>query len=245
MTPFTFLALPSTPADQLRAARVSVHSKFGVDAVPRPQLVRKPGERLRIGYLSSDLGQHALAALITELLERHDRSRCEVFAYAYGPADSSAERERIKHAVDHWREVNADSDQQAAQRIRDDGIHILFDLNGYTQFARSEIPARRPAPMQVNWLGYLGTLGAPWYDYVVTDRFVSPPAQQAHFSERFLYLPNCYCPSDTRRTIDAQTPSRSECGLPESGFVFCCFNTTYKILPDVWAHRLWASIPHA
>jgi protein O-GlcNAc transferase len=235
--PFTYLYLPSTPADQLRAARRWVAERIGAPLAARPVLVRGAGERLRVGYLSSDLRLHAMAFLLTELLELHDRSRFEVFAYSYGPDDGSAQRSRIRNAVDCWRDIEADSDAQAAQRIRDDGIHVLFDLNGYTKFSRSAIPALRPAPVQISWLGYLGTLGAPWYDYIVTDRFVSPPGSQAQFSERFLYLPHCYCPSDTRREIDSGTPTRTDCGLPESGLVFCCFNNTHKILPEVF--DLW------
>ena len=127
-----------------------------------------------------------------------------------------------------------------AQRIRDDGIDILIDLNGYTTHARSEIFALRPAPVQINWLGYLGTLGAPWYDYVITDRFATPDDQQAFFTERFLAMPHCCAPSDTRR-VAAAVPSREACGLPAQGFVFACFNAPYKILPpvfDVWMRLL-------
>jgi len=121
----------------------------------------------------------------------------------------------------------------------------LIDLNGYTTHAKSEIFALRPAPVQISWLGYLGTLGAEWYDYVLTDRFVCPPAQQPFFTERFLYLPDCYCPSDTRRPVAAVRSDRMACGLPEQGFVFCCFNSTYKILPavfDTWM-RLLRQVP--
>jgi predicted O-linked N-acetylglucosamine transferase (SPINDLY family) len=114
---------------------------------------------------------------------------------------------------------------------------VLIDLNGYTTHARSEIFAMKPAPVQASWLGYLGTLGAPWYDYVITDRFVCPPEMQAYFSERFLYLPDCYCPSDSRRAVAAGVPSRAQCGLPEAGLVLCCFNHSYKILPQLFA--LW------
>jgi protein O-GlcNAc transferase len=239
--PFAYLYLPSTPADQLHAARRWAAERIATEVAPRPTLVRGAGERLRVGYLSSDLRLHAMAFLLTELLELHDRSRFEIFAYSYGPDDGSAQRQRIKSAVDHWRDIAADSDAQAVQRIRDDGIHVLFDLNGYTKFARSAIPASRPAPVQIGWLGYLGTLGASWCDYIVTDRFVSPPESQAQFSERFLYLPHCYCPSDTRRDTESRTPTRAECGLPEGGVVFACFNNTHKILPevfDIWMRLL-------
>ena len=124
---------------------------------------------------------------------------------------------------------------------------MLIDLNGYTTHAKSEIFALKPAPVQINWLGYLGTLGADWYDYVLTDRFVVPPSRQAFFAERLLYLPDCYCPSDTQRPVAARAPNRGVCGLPATGFVFCCFNNSYKILPpvfDVWM-RLLAAVPES
>jgi predicted O-linked N-acetylglucosamine transferase (SPINDLY family) len=131
--------------------------------------------------------------------------------------------------------------------MRADGVEVLIDLNGYTTHARSEIFALKPAPVQISWLGYLGTLGAPWYDYVLTDRFAAPAALQRYFSERFLYLPDCYCPSDTRREVAAVVPSRAACGLPERALVFCCFNNSYKILPEVFALwlRLLTAQPHS
>jgi len=245
VAPFMYLNLPTTPAEQLAAARLWVADRVQAGRPAAPAFARARGERLRIGYLSSDLRLHPMAALVSELLERHDRSRVEVFAYAYGPDDASAERRRIVAAVDHWRDIADETDARAAQRIRDDRIDVLIDLNGHTRFSRSDIPALRPAALQMSWLGYLGTLGAPWYDYVITDRFVSPPAQQVNFDERFLYLPHSYCPSDTRRAVAARVPGRAECGLPDSGFVFCCFNNIYKILPDVFGiwMRLLREIP--
>jgi predicted O-linked N-acetylglucosamine transferase (SPINDLY family) len=154
-------------------------------------------------------------------------------------------RGRIEAAFDRFVEGADETAAQLAGRIRGDGVQLLIDLNGYTTHAKSELFALRPAPVQLSWLGYLGTLGADWYDYVLTDRFVSPPEAQAFFSERFLYLPDCYCPSDTSREVAAERPSRAACGLPESAFVFCCFNQSYKILPPVFAvwMRLLAAVP--
>jgi predicted O-linked N-acetylglucosamine transferase (SPINDLY family) len=241
LAPFTYLSLPTSPAEQHVAASRWVERALSPAQSPLPTLAlrtlssRAPGERLRVGYLSSDFRHHAIAFLLTELLERHDKARMETFGYAYGPDDGSAERQRIRKAFEHWRDIDADSDEQASQRMRSDRLHVLIDLNGHTQYSRTAILARRPAPVQMSWLGYLGTLGAPWCDYIVTDRFVSPPEIQPHFSERFAYLPHCYCPSDTRRAIDARTPARSECGIPDDAFVFCSFSAGYKILPDVFA----------
>jgi predicted O-linked N-acetylglucosamine transferase (SPINDLY family) len=195
--------------------------------------------------VSSDFREHPVAALLAEVWERHDRTRLTTCAYSIGPRVASPQRTRIEAAFDRFVECSADSIEQTARRIEADGIEVLLDLNGYTTYAKSEILALRPAPLQINWLGYLGTLGAPWYDYVLTDRFAAPPELQPFFSERFLYLPDCYCPSDTQRPVAARTPERAACGLPEQGLVLCCFNATYKILPavfDVWM-RLLLAVP--
>lgn len=243
VTPFTLLSIPSTPADQLLAARLYVQKAHGAGTVSRPVVPWRKPERLRIGYLSSDFRRHPVTAAICELIELHDRTRCEVFAYAHGPLDASPERQRMMRAVDHWRDVSADPDAKAAECIRADRVHVLLDLNGHTQHARGGIAALRPAPVQVAYLGYPGTCGSEAYDYVLTDRFVCPPAQQANFTERFLYLPHCFMPGDTRRTIAASAPDRGAYGLPERGFVFCAFNNPLKIIPstfDVWMRILQA-----
>jgi predicted O-linked N-acetylglucosamine transferase (SPINDLY family) len=154
-------------------------------------------------------------------------------------------RIRIEAAFDRFVDCSDEAVEQIARRIRADGIEVLIDLNGYTTHAKSELFALRPAPVQISWLGYLGTLGAPWYDYVLTDRFACPAELQGFFTERFLYLPDCYCPSDTQRPIAPVAPTRATCGLPEHGLVFCCFNNCYKILPPVFAvwMRLLAQVP--
>jgi predicted O-linked N-acetylglucosamine transferase (SPINDLY family) len=144
-------------------------------------------------------------------------------------------RDRIERAFSQFVDVSGEAVEATVRRIAADGIEVLIDLNGYTTHARSELFALKPAPVQIHWLGYLGTLGAPWYDFVLTDRFAAPPELQRFFSERFLYLPDCYCPSDTRRAVAAAAPSRGECGLPEGALVFCCFNQAYKILPEMFA----------
>jgi predicted O-linked N-acetylglucosamine transferase (SPINDLY family) len=200
---------------------------------------------LRVGYVSSDFRTHPTASLLAEVWERHDRTRLAIYAYSIGPRESSSLRARVEAAFDRFVDCSNASIEQTASRIADDGIEVLIDLNGYTTHARSEIFALRPAPVQISWLGYLGTLGADWYDYVLTDRFACPPELQSCFTERFLYLPDCYCPSDTRRPIAPIAPARAACRLPEQAFVFCCFNNAYKILPavfDVWM-RLLERVP--
>src|SRR5262249_37273881 len=157
------------------------------------------GSRLRVGFVSSDFRDHPVSLLLLECWERMDRTRIETFAYGLLPPDRGPIGSRIAGAFEHYADCYEESAVETARRIRADGIEMLIDLNGYTTHARSEIFALKPAPLQLSWLGYLGSLGAPWYDYVLTDRHAAPPALQRCFSERFLYLPDCYCPSDTAR----------------------------------------------
>jgi len=242
---FALLATPLSPELQLRAARRWARDLAPAALPAPPSRTRKGSERLRVGYVSSDFRTHATASLLAEVWERHDRTRVATHAYSIGPAEASPLRSRIEAAFEHFADVASDTAEDIARRIDADGIDVLIDLNGYTTHARSRLFALRPAPTQVSWLGYLGTLGAPWYDYVLTDRFAAPSALQRAFTERFLYLPECYCPSDTRRAVAASVPTRAACGLPDEGFVFCCFNAAYKILPDVFAvwMRLLAELP--
>ena len=241
---FATLSAPLGPELQLRAAR-----RWADDLAPAmrrdPPRSRGQGTRLRVGYVSSDFRTHATTSLLAEVWERHDRSRLETRAYSIGPGETSPLRARIEAAFDVFTDASDESAEAIARRIAGDGIEVLIDLNGYTTHAKSELFALKPAPVQVSWLGYLGSLGAPWYDYVLTDRFAAPPELQRHFTERFLYLPECYCPSDTRRPVAQKVPTRAECGLPASAFVFCCFNHVYKILPEVFAlwMRLLAQVP--
>ncbi|HEY2864318.1 MAG TPA: tetratricopeptide repeat protein, partial [Casimicrobiaceae bacterium] len=242
--PFPLLAMPLPPRLLLDAAQ-AWSAQFAHRARSRPVAARRQGSRLRVGFVSADFRDHPTAHLLIDCWERVDRARIETFGYGLLPIDSSALGVRIGRALEHLAAVDEDTPSVIAQRIRDDGIDILIDLNGYTTHARPDIFALRPAPVQINWLGYLGTLGAPWYDYVLTDRFVTPEDQQAFFTERLLFLPHCLFPSDTRRSTAVPAPSRAACGLPERGFVFCCFNTPYKILPpvfDVWM-RLLTHVP--
>jgi predicted O-linked N-acetylglucosamine transferase (SPINDLY family) len=236
---FAVLALPLSPAMQLAVARRWARDLASVAPARKTRTHGRMG-KLRVGYVSSDFRTHATASLLAEVWERHDRARVATYAYSIGPTENSALRTRIEGAFDRFVDCSDDSIDETARCIAEDGIDVLIDLNGYTTHARSEIFALRPAPIQMSWLGYLGTLGAEWYDYVLTDRFACPPGLQQHFTERFLYLPDCYCPSDTRRPVAAMPAGRVSCGLPEQGFVFCCFNSAYKILPAVFA--VWMRI---
>lgn len=201
-------------------------------------------ERLRIGYLSADFHDHATAALIAELIERHDRSRFEIVGLSYGADDGGAMRRRLVYGFDRFLDLSTMPDAEAAQAIFAAGIDILVDLKGYTQNARPAIAAHRPAPVQAQWLGYPGTMGAGFIDWIVADPTVLPSSLEPAFRERVVRLPVCYQPNDRTRTI-GPTPSRAACGLPEEGFVFCCFNAAYKIGPalfDRWC-RLLQAVP--
>ena len=233
VNPHNLLALPYTPAELLAATRKWATQHFdgiAAGAVPSPSLV---DGRLRIAYIGPDFRTHPLANLLTEVIERHDRKRFEVFGYSYGPDDGSPARARFKAAFDHFVDVCAESVEDTARRIVKDRIAVLFDTSGYVIHARSEIFALRAAPIQVNCIGFPGTLGADCYDYILTDRLVTPPEQQSSFAERFMVLPDCYLPGDSNRPIGV-TPSRGQCGLPDGVFVFCCFNASYKIVPQVF-----------
>jgi protein O-GlcNAc transferase len=248
--PLPLLATPLGAELELTAARrfaQQIAARLASKRLPAATGPRTPGARLRVGFVSSDLRDHAVGHLLVECLERIDRSRIEAFAYSLLPCEASAFGQRIAQAPEHFVDCSLQPTEDVARRIHGDGIELLIDLNGYTTHAKSEIFALRPSPVQLSWLGYLGTLGAPWYDYVITDRFVSPSAAQTHFVERFLYLPECYCPSDTKRAVAKRPPTRAQCALPEQAFVFCCFNTSYKILPGVFTvwMRLLAAVPRS
>jgi predicted O-linked N-acetylglucosamine transferase (SPINDLY family) len=200
--------------------------------------------KIRIGYLSSDFQDHATSLLLVETLEMHDRSRFDVRAYSYGADDGRPMRRRLETAFDEFRDVAGLTDIAAAEAIFDDRIDILVDLKGYTLNARTGILMLHPAPIQVNYLGYPGTLGDDICDYIVTDRFITPPASAADYSESFAYMPHSYQPHGRRAVIGAP-PERAEAGLPAAGFVFCSFNQHYKFTPDMfglWC-RLLALVP--
>lgn len=240
ITPFSILAQPTTSAEQLACARAWTQSEVAPIASQRTQLAfdfdnrRARPARLRVGYLSWDFHQHATSYLIAELFELHDRNRFEIFAFSYGPDDGSAIRARIRSAADGFIDIQKNSHALSARAIYDNRIDVLVDLKGYTQGARPQIMALRPAPVQVNWLGYPGSMGMEQIDAIIADPFVIPEGAEAGFSERVMRLPDCYQINDRHRQVGAR-PARDACGLPVDGFVFCCFNQSYKILPDVFA----------
>ena len=243
--PFVVLMLPATPADRLRAARQSSEGfARGVTRMSHaPPTAPRP---VRLGYLSHDLRGDVVGRLIPELIERHDRSRFAVNAYCYGPDDGSDARRRLIAAFDSFTDLTGLSDAAAAERIHADGIDILADLTGYTsENPRTRILAFRPAPIQVNFLGYPATMGADFIDYIIVDGFLAPEDQQPWYGEKLVQLPYCYQPSDTARPSGTPVPSRAACGLPAEGFVFCCFNHSYKLTPAIFGiwMRLLLAVP--
>jgi predicted O-linked N-acetylglucosamine transferase (SPINDLY family) len=243
MSPFLFLGFSGDPALQLRCARNAIAEMDLPSVAPLWRGERYGHDRLRIGYLSADYCQHPVALLIARLLERHDRARFEVLGFSTGPDDASAIRGRMARAFDVFHDLRSRGAHEVAALIRRLEIDILVDLTGHTEGDHFAILNYRPAPVQVNWLGYPGTDGAPSLDYILADAIVAPPGDERFFSEKIVRLPNCYFPTAYDPTPPA--PSRAEAGLPEQGFVFASFNNAWKITRPVFAAwlRLLQAVP--
>ncbi|GAB3249607.1 O-linked N-acetylglucosamine transferase, SPINDLY family protein [Chitinimonas naiadis] len=242
ISPFIHLGLSSDPLVQKQVAERWA-APYPADVVPRPQPVRPESSgRIRLGYLGGDFFAHATSWLTRGLFARHDRTRFEVIAYDYGRRDDSGVRAQIMADVDRFETVGHLDNAALAAHIRAAGIDILIDLKGWTRHSRTELLAQRLAPVQVHYLGYPGTLGAGWCDYLVADACVIPPGREPAYSEAIVRLPHCYQINDRTRTVDP-APGRAEVGLPEQGLVFCCFNQHYKLTPamfEVWMQLLLA-----
>src|SRR5258706_11271636 len=198
-------------------------------------------KKIRIAYISTDLRDHVVSDVIVNCLEDHDRARFEITAISLGPDDGSEMRRRIETAFDRFIDAQAMSDTQVATMMRELEIDIAIDLNGYSGENRTGILVLRPAPVQVNYLGFPGTMGMPFIDYIIADRMVIPDENRIYYNERVAYLPHTYFPTDRNRPIAQDTPSRVEAQLPETGFVFACHNAAHKISPemfDVWIRLL-------
>jgi predicted O-linked N-acetylglucosamine transferase (SPINDLY family) len=202
-------------------------------------------EKIRIAYVSPDLREHPVGHLIAGVFERHDKSRFETIAISLGVDDQSRLRARMLKSFDRFIDAQAMGSLQIAQLMREMEVDIAIDLGGYTSDTRTEVFAYRPAPVQVNYLGYPGSMGTDYYDYILADQQVIPVQQQRFYTEQVAYLPDAYLPTDRSVQISARTPSRAECGLPETGFVFCSFSHDYKISPPlfgIWM-RLLQQVP--
>jgi len=230
MSPLSAAAYTDDPFLQLAMAWNYNQADVGTPAGAMdswPRAVGKPGP-LRIGYLSSDLREHAVGYLMAEVFGLHDRSKVEVFAYYCGPEARDPLHQKFKSSADHFTSISNLDDAAAARRIAEDGIQILVDLNGYTREARVKVVALRPAPVIVNWLGFPGTMASPYHHFLIADDWIIPESHELYFSEKVLRLP-CYQPSSRKRILTPRQPSRREAGLPEKGMVYCCFNGAHKI----------------
>ncbi len=231
--PASLVSLCTSPRTFQRAAQIYNRWFFPAGETKRPD-VRRQGGKIRIGYVSSEFRDHAATHLLVGVLEHHDRTRFEVHAYDNGSDDGSDARKRILNAMDAHVDISQLTARQAVDLIDSEGIDILVNLNGYFNLGRLDIFARRAAPVQVNYLGFPGTLGADYIDYIIADRIVIPEAERAFYCEKVAYLPGCYQPNDDHRQISDRPMTRAEFGLPDRGFVFCGFHKTLKIMPHVF-----------
>jgi predicted O-linked N-acetylglucosamine transferase (SPINDLY family) len=242
VVPIHVVAFSASLEDQFRAARIWAADKYPTaPATWRGEAYRH--DKIRIAYLSADLHSHATAALMAGVFENHDRAKFEVAAMSFGPDDRSDMRRRLLGAFDRFVDVRGRTDGDIATLIRAMEIDIAVDLKGYTQDSRPGVLAHRPAPIQAQYLGFPGTMGAPYIDYLIADPIVVPPEDERWYSEKIVRLPDTYQCNDSKRRIAERTPTRSEAGLPEQGFVFCCFNNNFKVQPevfDVWMRLLSA-----
>ncbi|XP_074589523.1 uncharacterized protein LOC141845357 [Curcuma longa] len=246
------------PIDTMLALEISrryaahcsiIASRYGLPAFAHPPRVHVKADgksgRLRVGYMSSDFGNHPLSHLMGSVFGMHNQENIEVFCYALSQNDGSEWRQRIQSEAEHFIDVSSMSSDLIARKINEDGIHILVNLNGYTKGARNEIFAMQPAPIQVSYMGFPGTTGASYIDYLVTDEFVSPTRLSHIYSEKLVHLPHCYFVNDYKqKNRDILVPisrhKRADYGLPEDKFVFACFNQLYKMDPDIF--NTWCNI---
>ena len=237
---FQYVASTRSAADQLACTRQWLADRK-LSAEPLWQGMRYEHERIRVAYLSEDFRAHPVSSLMAGVWEHHDRKRFELFAISFGRDDKSEMRARIERSFEHFIDIRSLSDGEAGQMLKDREIDILVDLMGYSGHSRAGIAAMRPAPIQVNYLGYPATMGADFIDYILADRILIGEGDQQHYSEKVVYLPDSYMANDRNRRIAECRPDRADQGLPEEGFVFCCFNSPAKFGPatfDIWMRLL-------
>jgi len=238
---FDALSWADNPEQQFLRAKKWADQNFSQTPLPLPALPKKNPERLRIGYFSADMHIHPCMYLIAGLLESHNRSDVEVFAYSYGPHSDDEMRRRVSSAVDRFIDVRGMPDKEIVRMVRNDKIDISIDLNGYTRNGRTELFQYRLSPVQVNFLGFPGSLAADFIDYIIADHVVIPEETRHLYSENIIYMPHTYMPGDDTREISGTSTSRSDFALPDDAFVFCCFNNNYKIGSrefDIWMRLL-------
>lgn len=240
MDPQINLAVAQLKSNQIKKVVSKILPPFSFTGAKSKKIIS-------IGYLSNDFYDHATSHLIFRLFELHDRKKFKVYAYSYGPNDKSTFRKKLENDADKFTDVFDLSFAQTAQKIYDDGVDILVDLKGYTKDSRMEIAALRPAPVQVVYLGFPGSTGASFFDYIITDKIVTPPQTAKYYSEKFAYLPNCYQINNDKREISNIKHKRSNFNLPDDAFIFSSFNHTYKIDPqtfNIWM-RILKKVPNS
>jgi len=233
--PFMFQAVANCPQMLQECARIYTRDRHPVVAIAKGYSSPNVREKIRLGYLSGEFNQQATAILMAGIYEHHDRKRFEVVAVDNGSANGSAMTTRLKQSFDQWIDIGPLDDDEAANTIASSGIDILINLNGYFGQHRMGVFARRPAPIQVNYLGFPGTLGAPYIDYIIADDVVIPPEEYRFYDEKVVILPGCYQANDNRGRLISAPPGRATAGLPEQRFVFCSFNSSYKLTPETFA----------
>jgi len=241
--PFPLVGMPVSPQQQRKAAAIWSASMFPPNHSLPPIALRPRRSRLRVGYFSSDFYNHATAWLIAGLFEQHDRSRIESIAFSFGTAPGDEMADRLAAGFDRFIDVHGRSDLEVASLARSLEIDIAIDLKGFTTESRTGIFAARAAPIQVNYLGFPGTMGSDYFDYLIADRIVVPPEARSCYSEKIVHLPDSYQVNDSKRVIADRVFERAECGLPPEGVVYCCFNNNYKILPETF--ETWMNILRA
>ena len=243
--PFGFQGICDDESLLQKCAEIFSNTKFPAS----PQFdfghLKRDGGEIRIGYLCGEFREQATAILMTELWELHDKSQFEILAFDNGWDDKSLRRKRIEKAFNEFIDISRLSDDEAASLIADKKIDILVNLNGFFGKPRQGIFAKKPSPIQVNYLGFPGTIGSTYMDYLIADKVVIPEESRQYYTEKIVHLPHCYQANDSKRQIDGRSYAKKGFGLPEEGFVFCCFNNSYKILPqmfDIWM-RLLRALP--
>jgi protein O-GlcNAc transferase len=232
--PFSVLALLNSARLQHGAARIWVREQYPVETSLPAILPHPATSRIRLGYFSGDFREHPVALLAAEFFESHDRSRYELIAFSFGPETQDDVRNRLERTFDRFIDVRDKPDQEVALLARSLNIDIAVDLGGHTGYSRTRVFALRAAPIQISYLGYPGTMGAEYIDYLIGDRVVISEEQRRHYSEKIVYLPNSFLPHDSSRAIATTVFTREALGLPPTGFVFCCFNNNHKITPDTF-----------
>ena len=233
INPFALLALNDDPVLHKKSSEIYTQSKYPFNPVLGSIFKHPQSQKIRIGYFSADFRNHPVSFLTAELFELHDKNKLEIIAFSFGVDDQSSMRMRLSQAFNQFIDVSDKSDLEIAKLTRDLRIDIAVDLGGHTQDSRTGIFSYRAAPIQLSYIGYLGTMGAEYYDYLLADKIIVPDELQKFYSEKIAYLPS-YQVNDRKRTISERQYTRKELGLPETGFVFCCFNSNYKILPSIF-----------